>query len=300
MTPPEESPATTATRPRWETCDGCGAPLDESQRYCVSCGARRPGAEDPASRWLASAARRKRGPGASSTGAPQRTTGNARLAVALTLIPVAAAIGVQVGRGGTDDQVLDALKSQKAPVVQVVGGAGTGTAEAAEVTTVESDFPLDKGFGVKVATLPADGTTQADVDAKIEELEGKGIKDLTLAGPEDYGVKPSQDGAYVLVSGAFEKRAEADQALKKIKKKVPQAAVVELTAKGDGGGGDGTGGGGKVIAKTEYGSARQLTGDKISEQDIEESKKALKHIVESKGKEYVEQQRNLPDTIVIP
>jgi hypothetical protein len=57
---------------------------------------------------------------------------------------------------------------------------------------------------------------------------------------------------------------------------------------------------GKVIATSRYGSARQLTGNKVTPAQIEESKKALDKIVNSKGKEYVESQRGLPDQIVIP
>ena len=57
---------------------------------------------------------------------------------------------------------------------------------------------------------------------------------------------------------------------------------------------------GKVIAHTSYGTARQLTGSKVTPAQLEESKRALKKIVNSKGEEYVESQRGLPDQIIIP
>src|SRR3954468_19974144 len=41
----------------YASCEECGAPLDEKQRYCVSCGARRRDAGGPASRYFATAAR---------------------------------------------------------------------------------------------------------------------------------------------------------------------------------------------------------------------------------------------------
>jgi len=287
---------TQTPRTHWETCDNCQAPLDEGQRYCVACGTRRPGADDPAGRYFAAAARRARAAAVPAAGAARPGSG-LRTAVVLALIPVAAAIGVQVGRSGTNERVLDALKSQKAPVVKVVGGGAAATAAASDEATVPSDFALDKGFAVQLQTLPVSGTTAADVDSAIKALEAKGIKEVGIVSPDDFSVKPSPGGdVYVLVSGAFEKKADAQDALKGIKKKAPEATVVEVSRKDDGG----SAGGGKVISRTEYGSARQLTGDKVTQKDVDESAKAVDHIVNSKGKEYVKQQRNLPDTIVIP
>lgn len=184
-------------------CDTCGAPLDARQRYCVECGNHRPDGEDPVARYLAEARRARNAPPPQE--APARVVGGGRLALAVALVPLAAAVGVLVGRGdGSDQQVLDALKVQKAPVVNVVGGAG-GTA-AADATTAKKT------------------TTKA--------------------------VKTS--------------------------------------------------GGGKVLARTSYGTARQLEGSKPTASQIQESKKALKTIQNSKGKAYVESQRNLPDQIVVP
>ena len=280
---------------RFETCDNCRAPLDEGQRYCVECGTRRTGADDPAARYFATAARRARAVASRPAGAAPRPSSNHRRAVVLALLPVAAAIGVQVGRGGNDDELLKALKARKAPVVRVVGGGGTATTETAADTTLASDFALDKGFTVQLKTLPVSGTTQADVDAAVKGFEDKKIEDVGVVSPKDFSVKPSPGRVYAIVSGAFKTRAEAERALKAIKKKVPGAKVVEVSRKA----GDSSSGN-KVLSRTKYGAARQLTGAKTTQKDIEDSKKALDHIVNSKGKEYVEQQRNLPDTIVIP
>ncbi|MDR9373190.1 hypothetical protein Q5424_29090, partial [Conexibacter sp. JD483] len=58
--------------------------------------------------------------------------------------------------------------------------------------------------------------------------------------------------------------------------------------------------GGRVIARTRYGDAHQLTGARITPRVRADSKRALDKIASSKGKEYVESQRGLPDQIVIP
>jgi len=192
----------------WDTCDHCQAPLDERQRYCVSCGARRPQADDPVARYFVTNARRARAAAAApQAAAPARSSRSSLLlAIVLALLPVAAAVGVMVGRGANDGEALArALAAQKAPIVNVTGGVGGGSADASaepDGTVVRGDDPND-----------ADG---------------------------------------------------------------------------------------KVIARTRYGTARQLTDARVTPEQLEESRRALRHIVESQGREYVEQQRNLPDQIVIP
>jgi len=193
----------------YEPCDACQAPLDERQRYCVVCGAHRANADDPVARYLA-AARRARSAPAPSSQDPSRPIGGARLAVAIALVPLAAALGVLVGRGDSNgnEQVIKALRVQKAPVVNVVPSGATatsgGTATAAAATT------------------------------------GKGAAAASIGKP------------------------------------------------------------GKVLARTKYGVARKLEGSKVTQAEIVQSRKALKQISGTKGKAYVESQKTLPDTIVIP
>jgi hypothetical protein len=190
-------------------CDACQAPLDERQRYCVVCGTHRADSNDPVARYLAAARRARTAPKPSDQGS-RAVGGGARLAVAIALVPLAAALGVLVGRGDSsgNEQVIKALKVQKAPVVNVVPTGATGTSGGAATTTAATS--------------------------------GK-------------------------------------------------AAAGATTAKA-----------GKVLARTKYGVAKKLEGSKVTQAEIVQSKKALKQISNSKGKAYVETQKNLPDTIVIP
>jgi len=208
--PPAASPASGDSS--WEACDHCQAPLEAGQRYCVVCGARRAQVDDPAARYFVAATRRARSGATAPAAAPQRPGGQTgvRTALLLALLPVVAAIGIVVGRGGDDgnELLLEALKAQKAPVVNVGSGSGGG------------------------------GGTE-------------------LAGDGGDKKKDDDDSA-------------ADAA------------------------------DGEVIGKGAYGTARKLTGAKATPEQLDESKDALKKIVESKGKEYVEQQRGLPDQIIIP
>jgi hypothetical protein len=216
MTATEQNlPIAPATAPAvaehaFEPCDSCQAPLDERQRYCVVCGAHRANADDPVARYLAAARRARTAPAPSSQG-PSRPIGGGRLAVAIALVPLAAALGVLVGRGDSsgNEQVIKALKVQKAPVVNVVPTGATATTGGAATTTAAASTGKS-----------AAGTSTASS--------------------------------------------------------------------------------GKVLARTKYGTAKKLEGSKITKAEIVQSKKALKQISSTKGKAYVESQKNLPDTIVIP
>jgi hypothetical protein len=202
----------------WEVCDQCQSPLEPRQRYCVVCGSRRLHGDDPAARYLAEATRRAR-TGAPAATAPAPRRGASLGTIALALIPLAAALGVLAGRSQapSDELIVNALKAQRAPVVNVtgaVGGAATPTAADGETTASSSKKSAAKNHGSS-------------------------------------GGKRTSDGARVLATGPA-------------------------------------------------GSARQLEGAKVTGKQLSESKQAVKRINESKGKAYVESQRNLPDQIVIP
>ena len=287
-TPPAPSP--------WETCDHCNAPLDQRQRYCVVCGTQHPRGDDPVARYLTAKARpaRTRSPVvAESAARSSRLT----LAAVIALLPIAAAIGVQVGRSGTspDDKVLEALKAQKAPIVKVAGG-GTGAAVAtnAAAKKVSSDFPLDHGFAVRLRELPA-GTEAAKVRDAVKQLASKGGGDVSVVTPADYTIKPSGGTGYSLVSGHFKDRAGATGALARLKKKFHGAVVVELTARNSG-----KGVAGKVVGSGAYGDAHELTGGKPTATQVDAGRKAVDKVVHSQGKAYVEQQQGLPDVIPVP
>lgn len=213
------APTPFAATSAWDVCDQCQAPLEPRQRYCVACGSRRLHGDDPAARYLAEATRRARvGTPVATAPAPRRPTSLSTLALAL--IPLAAALGVLAGRSQapSDELIVNALKAQRAPVVNVTGAVGGGTA-----------------------------ATAADDDATTSASSKKaGAKSKKNAGG-----KRTSDGARVLASGPT-------------------------------------------------GDARQLEGSKVTNKQLSESKQAVKNINESKGKEYVESQRNLPDQIVIP
>ena len=202
--------ATVPTTRHRSPCERCGAPLDDQQRYCVHCGTRRPDADEPALAWMAARKARLAAPPTAGPSATPPRNPLALPALVLLLLPIVAAVGVIAGRGGGDSidpQLLQALRSQKAPIVRV-GAVGGGTAAAADVRAA------------------------------------KAAKKAKAAGRDSSG--------------------------------------------------------GKVVAKTRYGVAHQISGFKPTKAKVNSDRKLVQNINKSIGKNYLQAQRNLPDTIVVP
>jgi hypothetical protein len=123
-------------------CEECGSPVEEEQRYCVVCGAHRRHVADPAARYLSQASARSRTKRVAATArrAPRtaavRTSGLG-LAVALALIPAAAAVGVLAGRSSNNDdaKLVTALSRQQAAAERASSSAATTRTIAAGAST---------------------------------------------------------------------------------------------------------------------------------------------------------------------
>jgi hypothetical protein len=281
----------------YEPCDECGSPTDEQQRYCVGCGAnlRRP--DDPVGRYFAvsAAARRATPSGPRPAGGPRRRRADSRwIAVAFALLPIAAAIGVAVGRdtGNADANLVAALNAQKAPVVNVGGAAGDLATTGA--AAIASDFSLDKGFVVQLSTLPATDADQAAVDEAKDAAKEKGAKDVGVINPADFVLSPDSAGDLVIYSGEFKSKGDATKALAKLKKQFPKAAVVKVSPSATASG--------PATAADGGPTAADVPGYKATPTQAEEEQGAeiVEQIKSDTGKSYVESQRNLPEEIVIP
>lgn len=177
-TQPAGAPSAPPPSPHWQTCDHCRAPVEETQRYCVACGTRRTAVEDPASRYFAEAARRDRAlKSAAATPPGPRKTSPAVAAVILALIPIAAGIGVVVGRGDTsgDEQIIEALRVQRPPVVNVTGGGAGGA--------VATDAATTKAVAKKSTTKAAAGKTTSDGAKVLATGPGGSARQLAGAKP---------------------------------------------------------------------------------------------------------------------
>ncbi len=300
-----ETPTPVGEKPslgdRFESCEVCGAPLDHKQRYCVSCATKRSDPSNPADSLLrggepALASVRPR------TGRPAKDGSQLRAAVVLLLIllPAAVGIGVLVGRGGTgstDPDLLAALDKQAAGTA----AASTDTSKNVSATQLSSDFSLDKGYSVQLDSLPAT-TTQDDADGATSDAESSGAKDVGIIVPSDFVVKPDPGGEYVLYSGEFKSKGDAEKALSDLKSDFPDAQVIQVTAAGDSAGGNtdpSDGAGGETIAKTQYGDVHKIDGIEPTDADKDEGAQIAQDQANQTGQSYIESQQNLPDVIAV-
>jgi hypothetical protein len=279
----------TQTLTPYEPCDECEAPLAPDQRYCIVCGHNRRHHDDPVARYLSSL---RRPPAASepAAGAPRRSD-NRLVVAALALLPVAAAAGVLVGHrnDGADPNLVAALKAQQAALAK--GGPATAATPVADIKALSSDFARAKGFVVQLRTLPFDTTDQAAADKAKADAEGKGAADVGIINPDDFTLKPASGGDYVVYSGEFKTRAEATKALKKLVKKFPDATVVAVKPLSTSVGGE------SLKGTVDEGTVYRAHPTKQQE---DEGAKVVQDIQSKQGKDYVDQQQQLPDTIVVP
>jgi SPOR domain len=286
-TTPKPANAKQAPQEKYATCEECGAPLDERQRYCVSCGARRRDKGGPAVQYFARAGKRTRA-GAARPGAPS----GARAAAVLffVVLPIAVAIGVLVGKGNgsnNDSQIADAIKN-----LQVSGGSGTQLASTGATTPITSDFTLDKGYTVELKTLPVDGTDQAAVDAAKKQATDQGAADVGIINTSEFAVTPAPPAnTYVLYSGQFKSKADATKALGKLKGKFKDAQVVSVERNSSGEG--------KLVNKTAYGDVHKVEGFTPSAQKVASDTALVNQESQKTGKNYVDSQKDLPDVIVV-
>ena len=278
------------TNPALASCEECGAPMDDKQRYCISCGSRRKDTGGPAVQYFAGAARSKRRGAAARRPGAQSTGGRAAAVIFFVLLPIAVAVGVLVGRGGGEDnsELIAAIEAAGAG-----GGTGGGTLASQGAGTIASTYTLDKGYTVMLKTLPASGTDQAAVDAEIGEAEGQGAADVGIINPADFTTKPDQGGDYILYSGEFKSEAEADKALGKLRAKFKDAVVIEVSRAAA------SGSGGKVLAQTPYGSVSQVEGFEATPEKVASDAKVVEDIANKIGDDFVGAQKNLPDVIVV-
>jgi hypothetical protein len=254
-----------------EPCAVCGAPLAGDQRYCLECGARRADARVPFMDVLAPAA------AAPEAVAPPSTRGPSEISPATAALGVALAVlflgvGVLVGRSGGSGSKNAAAP---APSVVTVGGPSTAgpAAGANTAAAFKSDWPAgEDGWTVQLEALPKAGNDAAKVAEAKKAASGKGAPAVGALSSDDFGSLPKKQ--WIVYSGRFKPKGEADKALAKLRKSFPKAKVVRVAA----------GGGGPVVSGA---AAKQ-------------SQKKLEQLQNLSGSDYSKQSRKLPKTLPIP
>ncbi|MFT4049493.1 MAG: SPOR domain-containing protein [Solirubrobacterales bacterium] len=266
--------------PQRYACAACDATLDNQQRYCLNCGSRSRYVTNPAVDYIAER-QRKRGV-VDTTGGDDGIAGTGVTKRALPWLIgstlVALILGVFLGglrKTDNNDALLAALAARPAAVA-----APTGATAAVANVSITSDWTLDSGYTVQVATVPT-GSDQAAVDAAKQAATTKGASDVGVINPEDYTVAPDSGGAYVIYSGEFKDEKSANAALKKIKGKIADAKVVKVTST--------SAGADTEIPKGET-SSQEMVKTGVSKEEAKKSTdKAKKHATET-GDDYVDNQ----------
>jgi hypothetical protein len=185
-------------------------------------------------------------------------------------------VGVLIGRSGGPRQA-----AAPAQVLTVPGSATTSAPHGEESFT--DDWPSGtKGYTVQLQTLPQSGTTVASIEQAKTAASSKGAAAVGALKSEDFSSLTA--GSYVIYSGVYHHRAEAQKALGGLAKKFPGAKVIEVSAGRSGKSGSGG-------SKSGGGSG---SGSNLNNPAPPSVLEGLKH---SKGKSYEEKSKNLPNVV---
>lgn len=291
VTPQADAPSAPE---QYETCDVCDAPVEASQRYCVACGNHRKHVYDPAARFLSTATSTKRASGRPAGKGRRPGLGTALI---FALIPLAVVLGLLLGRSGNgeDSKLLAALRAQKPEVINVGGGSGTASSTPVSATSLTSNFSLTRGYAVELRTLPST-STQSAASAAETAARKKGASAVGLINQSGFSVTPKPpSGDYVIYSGQYKQRAQAQKALGKLKKAFPGAVVIAVVAN------SGNDEAGAVLSKTSYGSFHSVVGLKPpSSSQLNQGSQIAKKVAGEINKNYVGSQKGLPNVISVP
>ena len=165
-------------------------------------------------------------------------------------------------------------------VITVGSGQGTtGTTPAAE--SFQSDWPAGRtGFTVKLQTLPSTATVAA-VQAAKAAASAKGAKNVGALKSEEFSSLAA--GSYIVYSGDYRKKAEAQNALGALRRSFPGASVIDVSNHAPA-----SGSGSESVTPTPGGSGGSLNNP--APPSVLESKP-------KKGQSFEQKSRNLPNVI---
>jgi hypothetical protein len=174
-----------------ETCEQCGAPLDDDQRYCLECGQRRGGPRVDYRHYMAGSPQQAEpksepapaGAAGEEPQKPQRDFAPLAAVGGIAVLGLMLLVGVLIGKGNSDTAVAPAPQ-----VVRVQGGGGEegGDASGSSANT-SAGFGGGKAKKAKKAGGGGGSSTGKAVQASAGDLE-----ELGNTSGEDY-VKQSEN-----------------------------------------------------------------------------------------------------------
>jgi hypothetical protein len=157
-----------------------------------------------------------------------------------------------------------------------------------------STFALSHGWAVELGTLPA--ATGAAAAAAAESADrAKGARAVGLILAADFRITPRPaGGAVVVYSGSYATRARAQAARITLARSFPAAVVIEVQSAG----GSSASGAGRVLSRTRYGAAHQITSYKPSTGSLSQGAQVANQDSHSTGE--AASGAGLPDVVAVP
>ncbi len=276
----------TSTRPvagPTAQCASCGAPLDAKQRYCLECGERRAslggtlldGSQSGDASTESTPSTPKQPPSIAPT-QPAGQHGSTTTAIAgVGVLLLAMGVGVLMGRSGSPKQPVQQPAQTITQTTPVSTGVSAGTGE----TPFHADWPTGaSGYTVQLQALPQAGTAVTAVEAAKNAAASKGAKEVGALDSGEF--RDLSAGSYVIYSGVFHKKADANRALADLRRNFPGAKVLTLSTHGRSAAGSSAGG--------------SHVGSNVKNPAPPSVLEGLKG---AKGKSYAEKSKNLPDVV---
>jgi SPOR domain len=213
------------------------------------------------------------------TGGGEQRSNNALMLIAgVGVLLLAMGVGVLIGRSSAPKQV--AGPAQVISVNSAPTSAGPGGASEASFS---DDWPAGtSGYTVELQTLPSTGTSLSAVEAAKTAAAGKGATAVGALKSADFSSLTA--GSYVIYSGRYHTRAQAEKARTALKKSFPGATVVRVSNTSSP----------SSPTSTSPGAGSPSTPSSLSHPA---PPTVLKGLSESKGKSYEEKSKNLPDNV---
>jgi hypothetical protein len=194
------------------------------------------------------------------------------------LLLLAMGVGVLIGRAGNSK---GGTSAPQVITVGSVGGSAAATSSATEATFT-SDWPAGTtGYTVQLQNLPSSSSVAA-VEAAKSAASGKGASAVGALKAEEFSSLTSS--SFVIYSGDYKKKSEAEKAKAGLTASFPAAKVIEVSNRS---------GGSEPAAETKTGSGKGV-GESLNNPAPASTLKSLKG---AKGKSYEEKSKNLPDVI---
>jgi hypothetical protein len=195
---------------------------------------------------------------------------------------LAMGVGVLIGRAGASEQ-----SAPPASVITVASQPSTSSASGTAEASFVSDWPSGtSGYTVQLQTLPHSGTSVSAVESAKTAASGKGASAVGALASEEFSSLPA--GSYVIYSGVYHQRAEAEKALGALKKNFPGAKVIQVSSGGASAGASGAASAGK-------GAGGSGAGGQSPSHPAPPS--ALNSLKGAKGKSYSEKSKSLPNVV---